>query len=104
MRFLVTGENLDPGYLLPPAQALGAIEQAVVPSFRQLAALEEQGKLRGGTFPGERAGAFIVEADSYEELDSLMNHLPFFGLIKWQVKPLLPFATIARQIPQYLQD
>jgi hypothetical protein len=34
----------------------------------------------------------------------MMNHLPFFGLVKWQVKPLMPFQTIAQQLPQYLQD
>ena len=104
MRFLITGENIDAGYLLPPDQTFEAIGQAVVPSFQMLASLEEQGKVRGGVFPGERAGAFVVEADSYEELDSLMNHLPFFGLVKWQVKPLMPFRSVARQLPQYLQD
>lgn len=104
MRFLITGEHIDPGYLLPPDQALDALGQAVVPSFQMLASLEQEGKVRGGIVPGERAGAFVVEVDSYEELDSLMNHLPFFGLVKWQVKPLMPFPSIARQLPQYLQD
>lgn len=104
MLFLVMGENIDSGYLLPPEQAFQAIEQAVVPSFQILGQLAEQGKVKGGVYPGERAGAFVIDAASYEELDSIMNHLPFFGLIKWQVKPLMPFATIAKQIPQYLRD
>jgi muconolactone delta-isomerase len=89
---------------VPPEQTLQTIEQAVVPSFQLLGQLQAQGKVKGGVFPGERAGAFVVEADSFEDLDSLMNHLPFFGLIKWQVKALMPFGTIAQQIPQYLQD
>jgi hypothetical protein len=104
MLFLVTGENIDAGYLLPPEQTLQAIGQAVVPSFQILAQWEQEGKVKGGVFPGERAGAFVLEANSYEELDSMMNHLPFFGLVKWQVKPLMPFQTIAQQLPQYLQD
>jgi hypothetical protein len=103
MLFLVTGDNIDAGYLLPPNQTLQAIEQAVLPSFQQLAALEEEGTVRGGIFPGERAGAFVIEADSFEDLDRLMNGLPFFGLVRWQVKPLMPFRSVAQQLPQYIQ-
>jgi muconolactone delta-isomerase len=104
MLFLVMGENIDAGYLLPPEQAMQTIEQAVVPSFQMLAQLEQQGKVKGGTFPGERGGGFVVEVDSYEELDSMMNHLPFFGLVKWQVKPLMSFQANSQQLPQYIQD
>lgn len=104
MLFLVTGENIDPGYLLPPDQTIQALQQAVVPSFQILAQWEQQGKLKGGLFAGERAGGFVLEADSFEDLDSMMNHLPFFGLVKWQVKPLIPWQTMAQQFPQYLTD
>jgi hypothetical protein len=104
MLFLVTGENIDPGYLLPPDQTVAAISQAVVPSFQMLADLEQQGKVKGGIFPGERAGAFVIDVASPEELDGLMNHLPFFGLVRWQVKPLLPFGTAAQQAAGYVED
>lgn len=104
MLFLVMGENIDPGYLLPPEQNFQIVEQAVIPSFQALAQLAEQGKLKGGVYPGERGGAFVVEAASPEELDSILNHLPFFGLIKWNVKALLPFSTAAQAFPGYLQD
>lgn len=104
MLFLVCGENIDPGYLLPPDQQMQIIEQAIVPSFQQLAQWEQQGKVKGGVHPGERGGGFVVDVESYEELDSMMNHLPFFGLVKWEVKPLMPFATIAQQLPGYISD
>jgi len=104
MLFLVIGENIDAGYLLPPEQTLQVVEQAVVPSFGMLGQMTEQGKVTGGLYPGERAGGFVIEVDSFEELDSIMNHLPFFGIIKWTVKPILPFGTIAQQIPTYLAD
>ena len=104
MLFDVVGEYIDPGALIPPDQAMNVIEQAVLPSFQMLAQLEEQGKLKGGIHPGERAGGFVIDVDSYEELDSIMNHLPFFGLVKWTVKPLMPFATAAHQVPGYIQD
>lgn len=104
MMFLVLGEYIDPGALIPPDQALNVVEQAVVPGFQMFAQLAEQGKLKGGVYPGERAGGFIIDVDSYEELDSIMNHTPFFGLVKWTVKPLMSYQSIARQLPEYLRD
>lgn len=104
MLFLVTGENIDPGYLLPPDLTIQALEQAVVPSFQMLAQWEQQGKLKGGIFAGERGGSFVLEAGSFEELDSMLNHLPFYPLVKWQVKPLMPFQSVAQQFPGYIAD
>jgi hypothetical protein len=104
MLFLVTGENIDAGYLLPPEQTLSAFEQTVVPSFQMLAQWEQEGRLKGGVFPGERAGGFVIEANSLEELDGMMNHLPFFGLVKWNARPLMSMQSIAERLPQYIQD
>jgi hypothetical protein len=101
MLFLVTGENIDSGYLLPPAAAMDIIEQAVVPSFQIMGS---DPRVKGGVFPGERGGACVIEVESFEELDRFMNSLPFFGLVKWNVKPLMPFATIARQLPEYIAN
>ena|SRR5258708_32106477 len=102
MLFLVTAENIDAGYLVPPEQTFQIIEQAVVPSFNILAGWVANGKAKGGTFPGERGGAMVVEAGSFEELDSMMNQLPFFGLVKWQIKALMPFQAASQQLPQYI--
>ncbi len=104
MIFLVTGENIDARYLLPPDQTLSALEQAVVPSFQMLAQWEQEGRLKGGVFPGEQAGGFVTEANSLEEIDGLMNRLPFFGLVKWNVRPLMSMQSIAERLPQYIQD
>src|SRR5436305_14745527 len=87
MQFLVSGENIDSGYLIPPAQIMDILEMAVLPSFQMMAQAEQEGKVKGGTFPGERGGALIVEAGSLEELDTFLNSLPFFGPVKWNVKP-----------------
>jgi hypothetical protein len=102
MLFLVTAENIDPGYLVPPEQTFQIIEQAVIPSFHILAGWVAEGKAKGGTFPGERGGALVVDASSVEELDRMMNQLPFFGLVKWQIKALMPFEAIIQQLPQYI--
>src|SRR5579872_3343423 len=103
MLFLITGDYIDAGALLPPEQTFQVIEQAVVTSFQILGQWEQEGKLKGGVHPGERDGAFVIDADSFEELDAMMNSLPFFGLVKWSTQPLIPFSTMAQQLPQYIQ-
>ena len=89
MQYLVTGEFIDPGPLLPPDQLAGMIRQLVLPSHDVLTNLKAEGKLiAGGYSVGERAGAFIFEADSNEELDTLLQGLPYWGVIKFKVTPL----------------
>ncbi len=89
MQYLVTGEFIDPGPLLPPDQLAGLLRQAVLPSHDVLTNLKAQGKLlAGGYAVGERAAAFIFEVDSNEELDSLLQGLPFWGLVKMKATPL----------------
>jgi muconolactone delta-isomerase len=89
MQYLVTGEFIDPGPLLPPEQLVEMIRQAIVPSHDALTNLKSEGKLTAGGYSvGERAGAFIFEADSNAELDSLLQSLPFWGLLKMKATPL----------------
>jgi hypothetical protein len=100
MLVLITGENIDSGYLIPPDQLVQILEQALVPSFQMLAEWERQGRLKGGVHLGERDGAFVIEAESFEELDRMMNSLPFFGSVKWSTQPLIPFSSFALQFPE----
>jgi len=103
MRYLVIGENIDAGYLLPPDHVAAAVEGAVIPSFRILAKLEQEGRLWGGLFPGERGGAFVLDVESPEQLNQVVGELPFSGLVKWQVKALIDFNTGADQAAQAMQ-
>jgi len=41
---------------------------------------------------GERGGGFILEAASAEEVDRMLTSLPFWGIVKWQVRALHSFA------------
>lgn len=41
-RYLVTGEYVDPGPLLPPEQLVQMVEEMVLPSLEALAKLEER--------------------------------------------------------------
>jgi muconolactone delta-isomerase len=88
MQYLVTAEWVELGALLSPEQVSGIIERTVGPSLEILAQWEEEGKIRGGTFPGERAGTWVFEADSSEELDGMLTTLPFWGQMKWHIRPL----------------
>ena len=95
-RYLVTGEYVDPGPLLPPEQLVQMVEQMVLPSFDALAKLEEQKKvLGGGIVCGARAGAFIVDVASNTELNQLLQGLPMWGLVKFTATPLQTFRERA---------
>jgi len=48
-----------------------------------------EGKIiAGGYAVGERAAAFIFEAESNAELDALLQSIPYWGVIKIKVTPL----------------
>jgi len=94
-RYLVTGEYVDPGPLLPPEQLVQMLENQVLTSFDALATLEDQKKVLGGIVCGGRAGAFIVDVASNTELNQLLQGLPFWGIVKWTSVPLQPFRERA---------
>jgi muconolactone delta-isomerase len=92
MQCLVHMDFVDPGPLLPIEQYMGMMRQAVLPGDEALQALKSEGKVLAGGFPvGERAIASIVESDSPKELDSLLQFVPFWGIVKMQVTPLQAF-------------
>ena len=112
MQCLVTQEFVDPGPLLPPNRLLGMYRSAVLPGHEALINLKSEGKVIAGGFPvGERAIAFIVEADSPEELDSLLLEIPFWGIVKTKLTALQDFEDrrdqdrqFAEQLEQTLQQ
>ena len=93
MQYLVTMNFVEPGPLLPPEQLVGMMRSAVLPTLEALERLDSEGKILGGGHPvGERAVAFIVEAESNDELDVLLLHeLPAWGILKTGVTPLRRF-------------
>ena len=89
MQYLVTMDFVDPGPLLATQQYLGMMRAAVLPGHKALINLKSEGKILAGGYPvGERAIAFIVDADSPKELDSLLMEIPFWGITKANVTPL----------------
>jgi muconolactone delta-isomerase len=89
MQYLVTEELIDPGPLLTPDQLVEMMRQWVLPSMDTLIQLKSEGKIvAGGLRVGERALVLIFEAESNEELDTILQRLPLWGLAKWKVTPL----------------
>jgi hypothetical protein len=96
MQYLVTMEYVEPGPLFSPQQLGQMVEQTVLPSFDVLAALTVDGKIvAGGVLAGTRTATFIIEAASNDELDQLLEGIPFWGVMKTSVAPLQEFAKRA---------
>ena len=105
MQYLVTQEFVDPGPLLPPDLFARMGRTVVLPGHEALMNLKSQGKVIAGGFPlGERAIAFIVEADSPKELDSLLQEIPFWGIVKTKVTPLQEFEDRRDQDQQFIEQ
>jgi muconolactone delta-isomerase len=58
-----------------------------------LAGLESEGKIRGGIAAGARGGAFVLDAESNEEVDRILMGLPGWDVWEVEVTPLLSFET-----------
>jgi len=93
MRYLVTMDFVEPGPLLPPEGVVGMMRSAILPTLETLERLDSEGTILGGGHPvGERAVAFLVEAESNDELDVLLHELPAWGVLKTEVTPLRRFG------------
>jgi muconolactone delta-isomerase len=102
MQYHVSGTWIEVGALLPPEQVGPMLEHAVIPSLELLAQWVEQGKISGGVFPGERETAFILNASSPEEVGQLLSSLPFWGMMKWQVRPLQSIRSAVEREKEFL--
>lgn len=108
MRYLVTMNFVEPGPLLPPEHVAGMMRSAILPTLEALERLDSEGKILGGGHPvGERAVAFVVEAESNDELDILLHELPAWGVLKTGVTPLRRFEDrleTERQFTEQLES
>lgn len=92
MLYRVDGTYLETGALISPQQACGLLEKAIVPSVEALATLEAEGVIvAGGAVPGARVVSFIMDVQSHDALAAILQGLPFWGLMKWDVMPLQGF-------------
>ena len=94
MRFLVTIDGSEIGVGMPPERLGHIVEQMVVPSIEQLTQWEQEGRIYGGGYTAAKGGAFIIDADSSEEMEQLLTSLPYWGLVKVDVKPLISTSSL----------
>ena len=84
--YLVTAEYIENSV---SAEAFPHVwETVILPSLESLAKMSDEKKITGGIVTGQKAGAFVFEAQSNEDLDKTIGGLPFWGLVKWNVTPL----------------
>lgn len=96
MQYLVTMEYVEPGPLFAPQQLGQMVADTILPSFDLLAELTAQGRIIGGGVPvGSRTASFVIEAANHDELDQLLEGIPWWGVMKTTVAPLQSFAQRA---------
>lgn len=89
MRYFVKAEYIELGAAFPQKEFVPMVENLVIPSFEAMDKLESEGKiLASGIVSGARVGVFIVDVESNNELTRLLQSLPFWGILKWDVTPL----------------
>jgi muconolactone delta-isomerase len=103
MRFLVTIDGSDIGVGMPPEQLAQQIDQMVIPSLEQLVQWDREGRIHGGGYTAARGAVFMIDADSSEEVDRLLTSLPYWGLVKLDVKPLIPTSAMLERGPAMIQ-
>ncbi len=102
MKYLVIG-NEGPGFF-SSEEAIEMLENIVIPAFEELEELETEGALVGGVPVGERAFAFIIEAESHDDVDRTLRSMPIWNMLEWEVTPLLDFESRAQQEREILKD
>ncbi len=80
MQFAVIAHAIDSANV-PPHVAIGLVKQ----TFQMVSSNQEARIKAAYPFAGERAGIFIVEAKSGEELQELVSSLPFAGIVKMEI-------------------
>ena len=88
-------ETADP--LLPINRLAEVVREAILPALEALTNLERRGRVVTGGYPvGERFLVMVVEADSEEELQGVLDELPLSGVAKVKATPLRGFGEFRR--------
>lgn len=95
MQYLVEAENIDG--LVQMKDVPDYVNSLVLPSYELLIKLEKDGKIKGGLIAGQRAGVFVIEADSNDDLGKKLRSFPFWGMVKWKTTPLQSFQSALDQ-------
>lgn len=103
MKYLVVANDIEVSPTASDVEVIRLLEQKVIPSLEKLVKWEEEGIIVGGSFAGRRAGAFILEASSHEEVSKLLTALPFWSIVDWDIIPVQPTQAQADMAHEQLQ-
>lgn len=101
MKYLVSGTS-GPGFQSPD-EAKQLLEGVVHPSFVRIQQLEAEGKISASGLPiGDRTIIFVLEAASHSEADSIIQSMPIWPLLEWEVVALQSVGDRMAQEKQLL--
>ena len=95
MQYLVEAENIDG--LIQMKDVPDYVNNIVLPSYEMLIKLEGEGKIKGGLLAGQRAGVFVIDAESNDDLGKKLRSIPFWGMVKWKTTPLQSLTSALEQ-------
>ena len=105
MQYLVQLRLASSGRPMNPNEGVAFIEDLIFPTLEQCEKLQKENKiLAGGPMSGSVALAFIVAADSAQELDDLITSLPVWPRMETEVIPLTTFDGRRRSLDSRLGE
>jgi hypothetical protein len=104
LKFLVIGKAIEYGGPANPTDVAMVFENLILPSIEIAKEWEDKKMVVGGLFAGQRAGVFIAEASTGEELSTWLQRLPFWSLNTWEIIPLQSFASGVENVKQQLAN
>lgn len=95
MQFAVIAHGVDASNV-PPQVAIGLVKQ----TFQMVNAKKEPRIKASYPFAGERAGIFIVEVNSGDELQELISSLPFSGIVKVEIHAISSVQAALKSVEE----
>jgi hypothetical protein len=104
MHYLVNGEFIEEVRAgKTPEESAMYVQQVIKPSLETLWKHVEEKKIVGVVVAGGRECAFILDADSNDEVGKLLRSLPFWSATRWTIYPLQSFQSVIDQDREAIQ-
>ena len=105
MLFLVELDRVNPGTVVTPEAGRIFIQNVIFPTLARAEQLVAEKKiLSGGAVLGRVALRFIVEADSLEQVDRMVESLPVWTIAETRVTPLVTFGARRQHVQELLDS
>jgi muconolactone delta-isomerase len=99
MLFLVELDHVTSGTPSTPEMSRAFIEKVIFPTLARADQLAAEKKVvAGGPVAGRIALRLMIEADSAEEVDSIVTSLPLWTQAETRITPLISFSDRRRHV------